>query len=84
MVEYSTRMMCGPLIKSYIRENDASYVAVSYKYPKIESVDTFKDKRKRLKKLLARSDYWQAEFNKNRLSHFPARQPVFHTLTLKK
>lgn len=30
----------------------------------IESVDNLKDKRKRLKKLLARSDYWKAEFDK--------------------
>lgn len=30
----------------------------------IESIDNLKDKRKRLKKLLARSDYWKAEFDK--------------------
>lgn len=30
----------------------------------IESVENLKDKRKRLKKLLARSDYWKAEFTK--------------------
>ncbi len=30
----------------------------------VDSIDTFRGKRKRLKKLLARSDYWKAEFDK--------------------